>query len=177
VAVFGIGGLGVSAVQLAHAFGALDVYAVDINPHKLKLAEGFGAIPVNAAKSDPVAELKRLTSGRGVGVALELIGLPLTMQQSVAALAKFGRAVIVGVTDQTFEIAPYTQLIPTEAEIVGSSDHLAQELPALIELARRGILDLSQVVTDTLPLDAGAINAAIDRLERFSDDVRVVVRP
>jgi 2-desacetyl-2-hydroxyethyl bacteriochlorophyllide A dehydrogenase len=177
VAVFGVGGLGMSAVQLARAFGALDVYAVDINPRKLKLAEGFGAITVNAAEVDPVVELKRLTGGRGVDVALEVIGLPLTMQQSVASLAKFGRAVIVGVTDKTFEVAPYTQLIPTEAEIIGSSDHLAQELPALIELARRGILDLSQVVTDTLPLNADAINAAMDRLDRFVGDVRLVITP
>jgi 2-desacetyl-2-hydroxyethyl bacteriochlorophyllide A dehydrogenase len=175
VAVFGVGGLGVSAVQLARAFGALDVYAVDINPRKLEMAEGFGAITVNAAKTDPVVELKKLTRGRGVDVALEVIGLPLTMQQSVASLTKFGRAVIVGVTDKTFEVAPYTQLIPTEGEIIGSSDHLAQELPALIELARRGTLDLSQVVTDTLPLNADAINSAMDRLDRFAGDVRLVI--
>jgi 2-desacetyl-2-hydroxyethyl bacteriochlorophyllide A dehydrogenase len=177
VAVYGVGGLGMSAVQLARAFGALDVFAVDINPAKLKRAEGLGAVPINAAETDPVAEIKRLTGGRGVDVALELIGLPLTMQQSVASLAKLGRAVIVGVTDKTFEVAPYTQLISTEGEIIGSADHLAQELPTLIELARRGELDLSGVVTGTVPLDADAINAAMDRLEGFSDDVRVVITP
>ena len=177
VAVFGVGGLGMSAVQLARAFGALDVYAVDINPHKLKMAEGFGAIPVNAAEADPVAEIKRLTGGRGVDVALELIGLPLTMRQAVASLAVFGRAVMVGLTDQTIEVAPYGDLILREAEVLGSSDHLAQELPPLIELARRGTLDLSGVVTDTLPLDADAINETMDRLERFGGDVRVVITP
>jgi len=177
VALYGVGGLGMSALQLARAFGALDVYAVDINPHKLAMAEKVGAIPVNATQSDPVAAIKRLTGGRGVDVALELIGLPLTMQQAVASLAKLGRAVIVGVTGETFEVAPYTQLIPTEAEIIGSSDHLAQELPGLIELARRGVLDLSGVVTGTLPLDADAVNEAMDRLEGFSDDVRVVITP
>jgi threonine dehydrogenase-like Zn-dependent dehydrogenase len=108
---------------------------------------------------------------------LEVIGLPLTMQQSVASLAKLGRAVIVGVTGETFEVSPYTELIPTEGEIIGSSDHLAQELPALIELARRGVLDLSGVVTDTLPLDAEAINAAMDRLEQFAGEVRMVIAP
>ncbi len=177
VAVFGVGGLGMSALQLARAFGALDVYAVDINPRKLDMAEGFGAIPINAAKTDPVAEIKRLSGGRGVDVALELIGLPLTMQQAVGSLAKFGRAVMVGVTQKTIEVAPYRDLVLREGEIIGSSDHLAQELPALIELARRGRLNLSGVVTDTLPLDAGAINAAMDRLEHFSDDVRVVITP
>ena len=59
--VFGVGGLGISAVQLARAFGALDVYGVDINGDKLKLAESYGAIPVNASTTDPVAEIKRLS--------------------------------------------------------------------------------------------------------------------
>jgi 2-desacetyl-2-hydroxyethyl bacteriochlorophyllide A dehydrogenase len=177
VAVFGVGGLGMSALQLARAFGALDVYAVDISPRKLDMAEGFGAIPINAAETDPVAEIKRLSGGRGVDVALELIGLPLTMQQAVGSLAKFGRAVMVGVTQKTIEVAPYRDLVLREGEIIGSSDHLAQELPTLIELARRGRLNLSGVVTDTLPLDADAINAAMDRLEHFSDDIRVVITP
>jgi 2-desacetyl-2-hydroxyethyl bacteriochlorophyllide A dehydrogenase len=177
VAVFGVGGLGMSALQLAQSFGALDVYAVDINRRKLDMAEGFGAIPINAAKTDPVAEIKRLSGGRGVDVALELIGLPLTMQQAVESLAKFGRAVMVGVTQKAIEVAPYRDLVLREGEIIGSSDHLAQELPTLIELARRGTLNLSGVVTDSLPLDADAINAAMDRLEHFSDDVRVVITP
>src|SRR5262249_5858425 len=75
-AVFGIGGLGLSAVQLAKAFGAREVFAVDIKPGKLALAKKLGAVAVNALEVDPVKELKRLTDGRGVDVALELIGLP-----------------------------------------------------------------------------------------------------
>jgi propanol-preferring alcohol dehydrogenase len=51
VAVFGIGGLGLSAVQLAFAFGALRVFAIDINPAKLDLADHFGAKPINAKKT------------------------------------------------------------------------------------------------------------------------------
>lgn len=177
VAVFGVGGLGMSAVQLARAAGALDVYAVDIDAGKLEMAKRLGAIPVNAAQTDPVAEIKRLTGGRGVDVALELIGLPLTMQQAFKSLAVFGRAVIAGITDRTFEIAPYNDLLNKETELIGASDHLAHELPPLIELARRGLLDLSGVITDTVPLDAEAINAAMDRLERFGGDVRVVIVP
>ncbi len=44
VAIFGVGGLGISAVQLARALGAARVFAIDINPRKLELAERFGAI-------------------------------------------------------------------------------------------------------------------------------------
>jgi 2-desacetyl-2-hydroxyethyl bacteriochlorophyllide A dehydrogenase len=177
VAVFGVGGLGMSAIQLARAAGALDVFAVDIDAGKLALAERWGALPVNAAQTEPVAEIVRLTGGRGVDVALELIGLPLTMQQAFKSLAVFGRAVIVGLTDKTFEIAPYNDLLNKETEIIGASDHLASELPLLLDLARRGVLDLSGVITGTVPLEAGAINAAMDRLERFGGDGRLVIVP
>jgi len=177
VAVFGVGGLGISAVQLARTFGALDVYAVDINADKLKLAESYGAIAVNAGVSDAVAEIKRLTSGRGVDVALELVGLPQTVEQAVHSLAVFGRAVLVGLTDRPFEINSYQDVILKEAQIIGCSDHLLTELPLLVEMVRRGALDLSSVITRTVSLDAEAINAALDRLEAFGPEIRTVIMP
>jgi propanol-preferring alcohol dehydrogenase len=177
VAVFGIGGLGLSAIQLAKVLGARDVFAVDIRPGKLALAARFGAVPVNAAEREPVAEIGRLTSGRGVDVALELIGLPLTMRQAVQSLAIQGRAALAGITDKTFEVAPYFEVLNKEAEIIGVSDHLAQELPQLIEWARRGALDLSNVITRTLPLDAQAVNDALDGLEKFGEEGRMVITP
>ena len=177
VAIFGVGGLGISAVQLARAFGALDVYGVDINDDKLKLAESYGAIPVNASTTDPVAEIKRLSGGRGVDVALELVGLPQTMKQAVLSLGLFGRAVMVGLADKPFEINSYRDVILKEAQIIGCSDHLLQELPLLVELVRRGALDLSSVITRTVPLDAEAINAALDDLETFGPGIRTVITP
>jgi propanol-preferring alcohol dehydrogenase len=177
VAVFGVGGLGLSAIQLAQAFGAREVFAVDINGAKLGLANKLGAVAIDAAKLDPVKELKRLTNGRGVDVALELIGLPVTMRQTVQSLAIKGRAALVGITDKTFEIAPYEEVLNKEAEIIGVSDHLASELPLLIDLARSGKLNLANIVTRAIPLDADAINHTLDRLEKFGDDGRVVINP
>lgn len=177
VAIFGIGGLGISAVQLAQALGAGTVYAVDIKPGKLEMAARFGAIPINAQETDPIDELMRLTNNQGVDVALELVGLPLTMQQAVRSLAKGGRLAIAGISHKTFEVAPYKELIGKEAEIIGVSDHLAQEIPQLLDWARQGKLDLSEVITRTVPLDAGAINHTLDQLEQFSDAVRVVITP
>lgn len=177
VAVFGIGGLGVSAIQLAKAFGAQQVFAVDIKPGKLAMARDFGAVPVNAAGLDPVQEILRLSRGEGVDVALELIGLPQTMQQAVRVLAPRGRAALAGITDKTFEVAPYQELLNKEAEIIGVSDHLAQELPLLLEWTRQGKLDLSRVISRTVPLDEDAVNATLDGLERFGEDVRAVITP
>jgi len=177
VAVFGAGGLGSSAIQLAHALGAAAVLAVDINPRKLEFAASLGATPVSAASNDPVAEIHALTDGRGVDVALELVGLPLTMQQAVGSLAIKGRAALVGITRESFPVAPYNEVINKEAEIIGVSDHLAAELPGLIAFAREGKLNLAPAVTACIPLEADAINLALDRLEAFSDEVRTVVQP
>ena len=177
VAVFGAGGLGMSAIQLARTFGAIDVYAVDINPARLALAEQLGAIPIDARKGDPVAELLRLTGGRGIDVALELIGLPATMEQAVRCLALLGRAILVGISDRPFQVDSYAEVLGKEAEIIGSSDHLVSELPTLLEFARRGRLDLSQVVTQTVPLEAHSVNKALDSLAQFGEGIRTVIVP
>lgn len=177
VAVFGVGGLGMSAVQLAHTFGAKEVYAVDIRDAKLKQAQGYGAIGVNAANNDPVEKLNELTNGKGVDVALELIGLPITMEQAVQSLGVFGRAVIAGITDKSFPVKPYKELVGKETEIIGSSDHTLNELITLIEFVQRGKLDLSQVVTNCVPLEAGPINEHLKNLASFGDPVRAVITP
>jgi D-arabinose 1-dehydrogenase-like Zn-dependent alcohol dehydrogenase len=177
IAFFGVGGLGVSAIQLARHLGAAKVFAVDINPRKLELAESFGAIAVNAAAADPIDQLRKMTNGRGVDVAIELVGLPLTMRQAVQSLAVLGRAALVGLTAGTFEVAPYSELIAREAEIIGVSDHLATEIPDLLELARTRKLDLSNGVIRTIPLDAAPINAALDGLEDFGEAIRTVILP
>jgi 2-desacetyl-2-hydroxyethyl bacteriochlorophyllide A dehydrogenase len=176
VAIFGAGGLGFSAVQLARAMGAREVFAVDIKESKLNAVKSLGAIPVNAAQSDPVAEIKKLTGGRGVDVALELIGLPLTMQQAVRSLAIKGRAALAGITEKKFEISPYHEVLNKEAEIIGVSDHLANELPQLIEMVRRGDLNLSRAITRTVPLDAKLINEALDDLENSAEHIRAVIK-
>ena len=175
VAVFGVGGLGISAVQLARALGAARVFAIDINPRKLELAARFGAISVDASTGNPVERIQELTGGRGADVALELVGLPLTMRQAVQSLGILGRAALVGLTQESFEIAPYSELLNKEAEVIGVSDHLASEIPLLLDLARTGKLDLSHGIIRTVPLEAAAVNGVLDRLEEFDDDVRVVI--
>ena len=176
-AVFGVGGLGISAVQLAQAHGARQVFAVDIQPTKLDLARQLGAIPINAAETEPVAEIRRLTGGRGVDVALELVGLPATMEQAFKSLAILGRVAIAVIGEQGLEIAPYRDLINREAEIIGVSDHLAQEIHALIDWTLHGRLDLRPVVSRTVPLQAEAINQALDDLDANSAEIRVVIKP
>ena len=176
VAIFGVGGLGMAAIQLARSFGASEVYAIDINASKLTLAEQFGAIPIDASKKDPIIELNRLTNGEGVDVALELIGLPKTAEQAIESLALFGRAALVGINDNPVEVYSYKNLINKEAEIIGVSDHLTEEIPHLIELVRNGSLDLSPTLTQKIPLSDEAINKVLDSLQRFDgENIRSVI--
>jgi D-arabinose 1-dehydrogenase-like Zn-dependent alcohol dehydrogenase len=177
VAVFGVGGLGASALQLARAMGAIEVFGVDVNPVKLELAAALGTTPVNAADGDPAQEIRRRTHGRGVDVSVEMIGLPVTMRQAVQSLAVQGRAAIVGLSDRTFDIASYTELLGTEAEIIGVADHLAQEMPLLLEFARQGKLDLTRVITRRVPLDAAIVDGVLDELDGYGDHVRTVIIP
>lgn len=177
VAVFGVGGLGLSAIQLARAMGAVEVYAVDIKQDKLELASEYNAIPVDASRADAVEEIRTLTKGRGVNVALEMIGLPKTMEQAIDSLGNLGRAVMVGLNQQPIRVNTYAQVLGKEAEIIGSNDHLLSELPMLVDLARRKILDTSRVVSQVIPLDAQKINQRLDDLEKYTSDVRVVIAP
>jgi len=177
IAIFGIGGLGMSAVQLAYAMGALRVYGVDLNPDKLAVAEEYGAIPIHAGQVDAVKELKHLTQGKGVDVALELIGLPVTMQQAIECVGIFGRIALVGLNEKTIEIDPYRELLLKEAEIIGVSDHLASEIPTLIDFVLTGKLDLSKVISHTIPLEADMINETFDQLDNYRHPGRVVITP
>jgi len=177
VAIFGVGGLGMSAVQLAYAMGALQVFGVDLSTDKLALAEEYGAIPINAGQVNVVEEIQHLTHGKGVNVALELIGLPITMRQAIECVRVFGRIAFVGINEKTIEINPYVELLCKEAEIIGVSDHLAKEIPNLIDFVRSDKLDLSRVITQKIPLDVDAINETFDQLEAYSHSGRVVIMP
>src|SRR5438874_13621809 len=83
IAIFGFGGLGFSALQLARAFGCGEVYVADINPAKLASIATFGGIPIDATAGDPVEQIREATDRKGVDVSIELVGSAITMGQAV----------------------------------------------------------------------------------------------
>jgi len=177
VAIFGAGGVGMSAVQLARAFGASQVVVVDIQEERLQMAARYGAMPVNARAENPIHAIRDLTGGLGVDVALGMVGLPETMQQTVQSVGPAGRAVLVGLTDRAFEIHPTDDVILKEVEILGSIDHVYHELATVVDWARRGVLDMGGVVQETVPLDPVAITDTLAALARFGGAVRTVITP
>ncbi len=171
VAVFGVGGLGMSAIQLAFLEGAERVFAVDIKQAKLDAAAELGAVPVDA-NDDPVAEI--LAAG-GTDVAIDLVGSASVMRQCLDSLAPMGRAVAVGLTPDAVAVGPYTDLVSGESEILGTSDHTIGEIVELLGFAADGRLDLSGVVQRRIPLEEAAVNAALDDLVDFADTIRTVI--
>src|SRR6266536_1868895 len=175
VAIFGFGGLGFSALQLARAFGCREVYVVDINPAKLASITTFGGIPIDATAENPVDQIREATDGKGADVSIELVGSATTMGQAVRCLGVFGRAALVGLTAETMSVLPYSEVINKEVEIIGVSDHLAAELPLLMQFARNGKLCFPQGTLRSVGLDAMQINAALDEVEKSSDHIRTVI--
>jgi propanol-preferring alcohol dehydrogenase len=177
VAIFGFGGLGFSALQLARAFGCGEVYVVDINPAKLNSIAAFGGIAIDATGGDPVEQIREATDGKGADVSIEVVGSAITMGQAVRCLGVFGRAALVGLTAETMSVLPYPEIINKEVEIIGVSDHLATELPLLMQFARSGKLCFPQGRLRSVGLDAMQINAALDEVEKSSDHIRTVIVP
>lgn len=97
VVVFGVGPIGLVAIQMLNVCGASHVVAVDIDDYRLGLAENYGAIPLNPTKLDVAAEVKKLTSRRhGADVVVEMTGSPRVYPSMFELLRKEGRIVIVG---------------------------------------------------------------------------------
>lgn len=180
VLVVGVGGLGMSAIQIARDLGASSVIAADRDAGKLALAQRFGAVPVNTTGLTPAAgaaAVRAATDGRGVDVALELVGHGDTVQLALKSVAPLGRAVVVGLNDVAVPIDTYRDLIGQEAELIGSNDHLLGELEELTAMASRGALVLDQVVTNRVPLEAAAVNGVLDALAQHRAPVRTVIVP
>jgi len=177
IAIFGFGGLGFSALQLARALDCGEIYVVEVNAAKLQSAAKLGAVAIDAKASDPVEQIKDASGGKGVDVSLEFIGSAQTMRQAVQCLGALGRAALVGLTQESMSIFPYSELINKEAEIIGVSDHLASELPTLLEFAGSGKLRFPSEALHLVDLDARQINAALDALQDSIDHVRTVIVP
>ncbi|RZS07724.1 hypothetical protein BHM03_00038608 [Ensete ventricosum] len=107
VAVIGVGGVGSSCLQIARAFGAAEIIAVDVLDEKLQNAKMLGAThTINGLKEDVVDKIKvdilissfpsEITGGRGVDVAVEALGKPLTFMQCTKSVRDGGKAVMIG---------------------------------------------------------------------------------
>ena len=175
IAILGFGGLGISAAQLAGRLDPSGIFAVDVVHEKLELAESFGAVPIDASHTNVRDELLGATGGRGVDVVLDFAGNSATSLQALRSLAPGGRFMVVAINLRALDLDPYADILARERRIIGCSDHTRGELVELMDLARRGELDLSQAITRTVPLDADAINEVLDDLDAGTPHLRTII--
>lgn len=172
VLVYGIGAVGLGIVQLASRAGA-EVIAVSRSAVKLEKAMSLGAAHAIDATADSVAERVRdITAGHGADVVMELVATKATMEESTKAIAKRGRLVFIGYSEDRYTVHPI-QLVITEASVMGSVGNTLAELNQAVELVSRGIV--TTVVDRTLPLDE--FQTGIDALTRNEPVGRVVLLP
>jgi 2-desacetyl-2-hydroxyethyl bacteriochlorophyllide A dehydrogenase len=154
VVVYGVGGLGAHAVQLAaKVFGASRVIAVDLATRKLELARKLGASEVvDASTNDAAVRVENATGGKLADIVLDFVGRTVTIEKAIQCVGKGGRLVVVGIGSQDIRLSPYRTLIGREMELIGVNDHLRTELAELITLVASGRVDLSSSVTHKISL-------------------------
>jgi D-arabinose 1-dehydrogenase-like Zn-dependent alcohol dehydrogenase len=165
LAVFGCGGVGLSAVQIGAALGA-SVVAVDIGPQQLALARSLGAAAtVDAGAGDPVAAVRSLTGG-GAHVALvDAVGIAATCQGALLSLRRRGRHVQAGLTggaERGVVALPVDAIVARELTVLGTYGMPAGRFPELLRLVEGGRLRPDALVTRTVPVEAaGEVLAAM----------------
>lgn len=162
VAVIGVGGVGLNAIQGAVFSGAHPVIAIDLLETKLEAARRFGAThTVNAAQVDPVEAVKELTGGRGVDYSFIMVGAMQAVRQAVSMLGPRGMAVVVGIA--TGEMSDFrAREFISERVLTGSmlgSTKLQLDVPRYVDIYRAGRLKLDELVTACYPLDR--VNEAV----------------
>lgn len=166
VAIFGVGGLGHIAVQLARMWRA-DCWAVDTDPRKLELAGRLGArhtVTIQEAK-DAIA------AAGGVNVAVVTAASTKAYADAVHCLRKRGTLVVVGLPNDPIRLIA-DDIATRELRIVGSAVGSREELHELLELAVDGHV---RCVTEPMPLDG--VNEALGRIRRGEVSGRLVLVP
>ena len=176
VAVFGLGGVGLSALLGANAASAWPLVAIDVVPEKLALARELGASHcIDARDGDVAAAVREATDG-GVDVAIETAGSEHVLATAYAATRRGATTVTVGLPapDRMFSV-PAVSLVAEERTLKGSYMGSAvprRDIPRYIALYRAGKLPVDRLLTHTLALDE--INQGFDRLAR-GEAIRQVV--
>ena len=168
VAIFGLGGIGLSAVMGARAIGANPIIAVGRTAHKLELARQAGATHlIDTTETDAVAAIRDLTGG-GAEYVFETVGDEQVLSQAYGATRRGGTTVTVGLPHpaKQFSISAVS-LVAEERTVKGSymgSALPTRDIPRFIAMYQAGLLPIELLQTATIGLTE--INQAFDQLDR-----------
>jgi alcohol dehydrogenase len=168
LAVFGCGGVGLSAIMIAKAIG-LQVIAVDINDEALALAKRTGAdLLINSRQMNAVQAIKELSKG-GAHIAIDALGNKQTCYDGVACLRKRGKHIQVGLlAGSDFDPQlPMHLVVANELEIIGSHGMQAHAYPEMLKLIISGKADPSLMITKTIKLEEAC--SFLPKMDKFEN--------
>jgi S-(hydroxymethyl)glutathione dehydrogenase/alcohol dehydrogenase len=167
VAVIGLGGVGLAAVNGAAIAGASRIIAIDMSKSKDNMARHFGATDfICASDTDAVKEVLEMTKG-GVDHSFEAVGLSKTAEQAFGMLKRGGTANIIGMIPigQTVTLPGYAFL--GEKKLQGSlmgSNHFPVDMPRLVDMYMAGKLKLDEMISRRIKLED--VNSAFEEMKR-----------
>ena len=177
VGLWGIGGLGVHAVQIARMVGAAPIVAVDPSPRARERALALGADhALDPGVDDVEARVREITRGRGLDVACDIVGANEVLRQATACLGVGGRTVMIGLSLDRLDLGPGVLLGIGRQTVLGHLGYRRDHLEDLVRLLELGRLDVSGSVTEILPLEE--VHRGVRRLADKEDDpIRLVLAP
>ena len=175
VAILGAGPIGLSIAQMVRANGGSPVFVTDRLPHRLALAERWGATPIHIDEGDPTAVIHDAMAGRGVDVVIEAAWAGDAVRQAADIVRPGGRLVLVGIPDDDTLNMPHGT-----ARRKGLTIRMARRMkhtyPLAIDLMQRGVIDLSDLVSHRFPLEQTP--EAFELNDAYRDDVvKVIIEP
>ncbi|RAP73874.1 alcohol dehydrogenase [Paenibacillus montanisoli] len=155
VLIIGMGPIGLLSLQAVLQYGVRDVIVVDMNEDRLAIARRLGAAhAICPAGVDTLEEVKRLTGGSGVNIAIDAVGGSLTRKQCVLACTAGGRVVFTGLHEEESPL-PINIAIRSEVTMVGSFAYSAVNFVTALQWLEQGRIRLDEGVVEA-PLSEGA---------------------
>jgi len=153
VAVMGCGPVGMCAMATARLWGPSQIIAVDTNEHRLQVSldQGIADVAINPAKEDAVAKILELTDGRGADVTIEAVGIAPTFNLALDAVRAGGNVSVIGVFEKPIEVRMNELWIKNINISMGLVQ--ANHIPVLIDLIKKGKLDMKFLLTHRAPLN------------------------
>jgi alcohol dehydrogenase len=179
VAIFGCGGVGISAIMIAKALGAR-VMAIDISPAALAKATQIGAdFTINSSQSDVLAQINQIT-GDGAEVSIDALGSQATSTHSILSLRRRGRHLQLGLllTPDGLTPEPMGRVIAYELDLLGSHGMAGADYPEMLAMVESGVLRPDLLVEQTVGFKkAMSVLAAMGDSSRASVGGITVIDP
>jgi len=177
IGIWGVGGLGVHAVQIARMIGATPIIALDPLAAARTRALAVGADhALDPTAADVRKRIFELTGGLGLAVAVDVVGSNRVLAQADECLARFGRLIMVGLSLDPIALGPGLLFGLNSHALLGHLGYQKRHLDELVKLVTGRRLDVSRSVSDVIPLED--IHGGVERLaKKIGNPIRIVVKP